>query len=232
MVAVVDHRGVKPNVALWLNEEPMTVIYGRASYPRLANSYPLRKGRNALVMKSTSGKKLDDEGVDVILSFHSNDNVAAIPVEYDPGEGTYQGSFEAAKDYKIAGVALKPADAGTADFAKNWVQSLLEKLAAKDKEGLSALVPANFANVDLKEIYGVILKPEASVLHVVAREEILSLTGRSVVLVFGDAKLAEWQDGIWKQNLHEFMFCNTDHGVYVRVSEGLWAPCLMEGDGK
>lgn len=224
IIGVTDFKPAPTPLCVWVNGEPVFHLLERSTFPRLADSYPIRKGKNVLNVTGLAPDHVRLESIRGPVFFYSdgkNEDYLE-PAKADDGSG-FSAEFQAFRDYEIDGdVQRSEVTREIEEFSKVWVFEYLECLRTKDKTVLNDLFEMNPGGGRWLEDVEKFFRNEAQCVLPVSEKALMSKKGRSLVLVCGMTKLAEWKIGSVNWSFDSFLFCSCRDGLYLRVSCGKW----------
>lgn len=221
---ITDFQHVASPACVWINDEPVFPLLERPTFPRIANSYPIRKGDNNVRIDGlVSTIPLFETFSGPVVFYSDGVNEIKIPMVKLTPKGPFTGNFQASNDYKISGGASPAiADDEDAKICVDWVVEFLKYLEKKDPTFVENLFAKDSR---LSTWFGknqLLLSENAEFIRAASKSEIVAVKGNSVILVCCPKKLAEWKVGNTTVFLDSFMFCVCKEGIYYRGQLGDW----------
>lgn len=224
LFGVTDFKTASSPVCIWLNGEPVFNLVRTSTFPRISNSYPIRKGENQIKITSLTSDLVENVTIPQESFFYSNGaEETFIKLAKSSDNLSFEGSFQGAKNYDLNGAIRRiDTDEETQKHAKNWTVKYLELLRDKKKESLPNLFAKDIKNADWAKNLTDFFLESAVCLNVVKVDEMYACKGKSIILICSNDNLAEWQIGATNRRIDNFLFCATTDGLYIRVAGGEW----------
>jgi len=222
LVGVNDFNHVNEKQGVWLNGEPIFILYKRPSHPRMMNSYPIVKGKNILEVRPVK-----EGSVSRVMQphfFYANESEEKAVVLKEATEGrSWAGGFFANDTYQINGrIDLSPLKQGRAKSVKSWVANLIEALRSKDQDSLMVLYDPNTDSETITKGARAFLRPDALCVEYSVFDTLSVLQGESLILVYGVHNLAKWKVNDSTYSADSVLFAETVNGVYAYFAAGEW----------
>lgn len=222
---VTDFDTVNDPVCIWVNDEPVFHLYEQSSYPRISNTYPIKKGLNLVMIESLNkSAPLSVESFKPYVFYSDGKNETEIKLSKTPRKDALNGSFEADNNYGVGeGRKILKVSKDDEKLIRIWVAGYLKSLKEKNKNDFMSLFVDRIKAEELYKDAGDFFREDFKLVSMVEPENLYSSRGNSIVYIYGLMRLAVWSESENStRSIDGFMFASSNNGLLLRVSGGEW----------